>query len=88
MLFIFSYCYLIAEEPLSEARHWSDDAVFSGRAFYQSSHNPGRLVIDRVRVQDEALYKCRVDFQLQPTTISQVQLSVNSKFKFKSKMMK
>ena len=88
MLFIFSYCYLIAEKPLSEARHWSDDVAFSGRAFYQSSHNPGRLVIDRVRIQDEALYKCRVDFQLQPTTISQVQLSVNSKFKFKSKMMK
>ena len=71
---------MIAEKPLGEARHWSDDTVFGGRAFYQASHNPGRLVIDDVKIYDEALYKCRVDFKVQPTTISQVKLNVNSKF--------
>ena len=80
-LFIYYfYCYLIAEKSLAEARHWSDDTVFEGRAFYQASHNPGRLVIDGVQTDDEGLYKCRVDFKVQPTTISQVKLKVNSKF--------
>ena len=71
---------MIAEKSLAEARHWSDDTVFEGRAFYQASHNLGRLVIDGVQTDDEGLYKCRVDFKVQPTTISQVKLKVNSKF--------
>ena len=79
-LFVLFYCYLIAEKPLGEARHWSDDTVFEGRAFYQAAHNPGRLVINSVSIYDQTLYKCRVDFKVQPTTISQVQLNVNSKF--------
>ena len=72
------YCHLIVEKSLPEARHWSDDAVLEGRAFFQSSHSPGRLVIDRVKIYDQGLYKCRVDFKIQPTTISQVNLTINS----------
>ena len=74
------YCYLIAAKSLSAARHWSDDTVFEGRAFYQSSHSPGRLVIDNVKIYDQGLYKCRVDFKIQPTTISQVNLTINSEY--------
>ena len=73
------YCHLIAGKSLPGARHWADDAVFEGRAFFQSAHSPGRLVIDSVKVYDAGLYKCRVDFKIQPTTISQVNLTINSK---------
>ena len=69
----------IVDSRLEDARHWSDDKTFAGRAFYQSSI--GRLLIDDVKIQDEGIYKCRVDFKVQPTTISSVNLTVNSKSK-------
>ena len=52
--------------------------MFGGRAFYTASHSPGRLVIDGVQPGDQATYTCRVDFKLAPTTISLVNLTVQS----------
>ena len=69
-------CFL--DQQLEEARHWSDDKVLEGRAFFRSSVQPGRLVIDNVKPFDAGIYKCRVDFKIQPTTISHVNLTVNS----------
>ena len=34
-------------------------------------------MVEGVRVKDRGVYRCRVDFQIQPTTISRVDLSVN-----------
>ena len=52
--------------------------MFGGRAFYTASHSPGRLVVDQVQPGDQATYTCRVDFKLAPTTISLVNLTVQS----------
>ena len=52
--------------------------MFGGRAFYTASHSPGRLVLDQVQPGDQATYTCRVDFKLAPTTISLVNLTVQS----------
>ena len=68
------------DHNLDEARHWSDDKTLEGRAFFRSTVSPGRLVIDNVRPSDAGVYKCRVDFKIQPTTISHVRLNINSKF--------
>ena len=65
---------------MEDARHWSDDKALEGRAFFRSSVNPGRLVIDNIKPFDAGVYKCRVDFKIQPTTISHVNLTVNSEF--------
>ena len=73
--------YVILDDPLENARHWSDDKKLEGRGFFRSSVNPGRLVIDNVKHLDGGMYKCRVDFQHQPTTISHVNLTVNSEWK-------
>lgn len=66
------------DKTLEEARHWSDDKVLEGRAFFRSSLSPGRLMIDSVKLYDDGTYKCRVDFKIQPTTISHVNLTVNT----------
>ncbi len=61
-----------------EARHWSDDSVLAGRAFFRAP-GPGqmaRLQLDSVKASDRALYKCRVDFRKAPTRISYVGLDV------------
>ena len=68
-----------ADKTLEEGRHWSDDKVLEGRAFFRTSLSPGRLMIDTVKIDDDGIYKCRVDFKIQPTTISHVNFTVNSK---------
>ena len=64
---------------LEDGRHWSDDKVLEGRAFFRSSLSPGRLLLDSVKLADAGIYTCRVDFRIQPTAITHVNLTVNSK---------
>lgn len=69
-------CRSIAGKSYLSARHWSDDAVLEGRAFFRGDNNPGRLVLDNINPYDQGLYKCRVDFATAPTRISSVMLDV------------
>ena len=64
-----------------EARHWSDDKVLTGRAFFRGDHDPGRLILESVSNKDQGVYKCRVDFRKAPTRISNVNLNVIGKCK-------
>ena len=50
--------------------------VSQGRAFFRGDNNPGRLVLDNISPGDEGLYKCRVDFAVAPTRISNILLDV------------
>ena len=72
---------IVLDDPLENARHWSDDKKLEGRGFFRTSVSPGRLVIDNVKTSDGGMYKCRVDWQHQPTTISHVNLTVNSEWR-------
>ena len=67
------------EVSLEDGRHWSDDKVLQGRAFFRSSMSPGRLLLDTVKLSDAGTYICRVDFKIQPTAITNIKLTVNSK---------
>ena len=67
------------EVSLEDGRHWSDDKVLEGRAFFRSSLSPGRFLLDTVKPSDAGTYTCRVDFKIQPTAITNVNLTVNSK---------
>ena len=64
------------DKSYEEARHWSDDKVLTGRAFFRGDHDPGRLILDNVGAKDQGVYKCRVDFRKAPTRISNVNLNV------------
>ena len=68
--------FWISGKSYISARHWSDDAVLEGRAFFRGDNNPGRLVLDNINQLDQGLYKCRVDFATAPTRISSVLLDV------------
>ena len=58
------------------ARHWSDDGILEGRAFFRGDNNPGRLVLDNISPLDQGAYKCRVDFAAAPTRMSNILLDV------------
>ena len=60
---------IISGKSYLSARHWSDDSVLEGRAFFRGDSNPGRLVLDNINSYDQGLYKCRVDFAIAPTRI-------------------
>lgn len=74
--FIFRYDTRGEEKNYDEARHWSDDKVLTGRAFFRGDNDPGRLILDNVGGRDQGIYKCRVDFRKAPTRISNVNLNV------------
>ena len=50
--------------------------MLQGRAFFRGDNNPGRLVLDNISPGGKGLYKCRVDFAVAPTRISNILLDV------------
>lgn len=60
----------------AEARHWSEEKILGGRAFFRGDLKPARLVIDKVKATDAGIYRCRADFYRAPTTISHMKLDV------------
>ena len=65
-----------------EARHWSDEKVLGGRAFFRGDQTPARLVLDNVQPEDGGQYRCRVDFYRAPTTIEPMELDIIGKLCF------
>ncbi|XP_011303548.1 nephrin-like [Fopius arisanus] len=58
-----------------EARNWSDNVV-QPRARFVTSQKPAVLVLERIQLDDEGIYRCRVDFKKSPTRNCQVNLTV------------
>ena len=61
-------------------KHWSDDQPrgFGSRARLVISPHPAQLMIENVRENDAAVYRCRVDFKSSQTRNSLVTLSIIS----------
>ena len=72
--YIFSYD--TRGQSHAEARHWSEEKILGGRAFFRGDLKPARLVIDNVKGTDAGDYRCRADFYRAPTTISHMRLDV------------
>ena len=75
-VFINHHRYDVRGKSHKDARHWSDDRTLAGRAFFRGDQRPARLVLDNIRDDDRAVYKCRVDYDRAPTRISNVALDI------------
>lgn len=63
----------------SQANSWSSPHHFDSRAFFRTSSTPAELVIDKLRENDEGVYRCRVDFRNSPTRNQKVNLTIIGK---------
>ncbi|KAG7163316.1 Nephrin-like 2 [Homarus americanus] len=57
-------------------RHWSDEQMLGSRAELEVSTSPALLRVSSLTLNDQGLYTCRVDFKLQPTKTTRVNLTV------------
>ncbi|XP_071744749.1 neural cell adhesion molecule 2 isoform X2 [Lepeophtheirus salmonis] len=59
-----------------DAKHWSAKHPFGNRAYFRVGNDPTFLLIDAIRLEDEGVYRCRVDYRNSPTRNIKLNLTV------------
>ncbi|KAJ9598133.1 hypothetical protein L9F63_026762, partial [Diploptera punctata] len=62
--------------PFTKALYWSDSNAFGPRAYFVTGSKPAGLTLESVQLDDEGIYRCRVDFKNSPTRNFQINLTV------------
>ncbi|XP_068896436.1 protein turtle homolog A-like isoform X3 [Tenebrio molitor] len=70
------YSFDVRGRPFNKALHWSDPKVFGPRAYFVTVSKPAALTLDGVSLDDEGIYRCRVDFRTTPTRNFAINLTV------------
>uniref|UniRef100_A0A1I8NIL5 Ig-like domain-containing protein n=1 Tax=Musca domestica TaxID=7370 RepID=A0A1I8NIL5_MUSDO len=70
------YNFDVRGRQFGQARLWSSPSAFGTRAYFSSTSHPAQLKIDSVRLEDEGVYRCRVDFRNSPTRNLKINLTV------------
>lgn len=65
--------------PIGQAKLWSSPTVFGSRAFFSTANRPAQLKVDNIKLSDEGMYRCRVDFRNSPTRNLKINLTVIGK---------
>lgn len=77
----FGLSFDTRNKPLHEGKHWADDALFGGRAFFRHNDSPPTLTLNGAKENDDGVYQCRVDFLESPTRNTRVNLTVIGKLR-------
>ncbi|XP_055382348.1 protein turtle homolog A [Condylostylus longicornis] len=70
------YSFDVRGRQFGQAKLWSSPSAFGQRAYFSSTSHPAQLKVDNVKLTDEGLYRCRVDFRNSPTRNVKVNLTV------------
>lgn len=75
-----NYSVDIRERDISDPKRWSDETVFSNRAYFLFEKNPAELAIQNAKESDSGVYRCRVDFKIGQTKNSIINLTILGEF--------
>ncbi|CAG9789231.1 unnamed protein product [Diatraea saccharalis] len=70
------YSFDVRGRSFNKALQWSDPNAFGPRAYFATVARPAALTLDTVQLDDEGIYRCRVDFKNSPTRNFQIRLAV------------
>ncbi|XP_021920840.1 carcinoembryonic antigen-related cell adhesion molecule 1-like [Zootermopsis nevadensis] len=70
------YSFDVRGRPFTKALYWSDNNAFGPRAYFVTGSNPAGLTLESVQLDDQGIYRCRVDFKNSPTRNFQINLTV------------
>ncbi|CAG9130947.1 unnamed protein product [Plutella xylostella] len=70
------FSFDVRGRSFNKALHWSDPLAFGRRAYFVTMSQPSSLTVEAVQLDDEGLYRCRVDFKNSPTRNFQIRLAV------------
>ncbi|KAL0868234.1 hypothetical protein ABMA27_007767 [Loxostege sticticalis] len=70
------YSFDVRGRSFNKALHWSDPLAFGRRAYFVTMSRPSSLTVDAIQLDDEGIYRCRVDFKNSPTRNFQIRLNV------------
>ncbi|XP_003702634.2 sidestep III [Megachile rotundata] len=70
------YSFDVRGRAFNEALNWSNSTVVGPRACFITDTRPATFSLGAVQLDDEGIYRCRVDFKNSPTKNFQVNLTV------------
>ncbi|RVE55340.1 hypothetical protein evm_000238 [Chilo suppressalis] len=70
------YSFDVRGRSFNKALQWSDPGAFGPRAYFATVARPAALTLNSVQLDDEGVYRCRVDFKNSPTRNFQIRLTV------------
>ncbi|XP_076268336.1 protein turtle homolog A-like isoform X1 [Rhynchophorus ferrugineus] len=70
------YSVDVRGRPVNKALRWSDKEVFGPRAYFVFVSKPAALTLEGVQLDDQGIYRCRVDFKTSPTRNFAINLTV------------
>lgn len=75
----YHFSFDVRGRSFGQAKLWSSDIAFGKRAYFRTATKPAQLLVDELHLEDEGLYRCRVDFRNSPTRNSKINLTVIGK---------
>lgn len=76
----FYFSFDVRGRPIGQAKLWSSPTVFGSRAYFSTAQRPAQLKVDNIKLSDEGMYRCRVDFRNSPTRNLKINLTVIGKW--------
>ncbi|XP_050293080.1 hemicentin-1 isoform X2 [Anthonomus grandis grandis] len=70
------YSFDVRGRAFTKALQWSDPNMFGPRAYFVTVSKPAALTLDGVTLDDEGVYRARVDFKMSPSRNCAVNLTV------------
>ncbi|XP_070493801.1 neural cell adhesion molecule 2 [Chironomus tepperi] len=70
------YSFDVRGRQFGQAKLWSSPAAFGERAFFRTASHPAQLLVDDIKLSDEGMYRCRVDFRNSPTRNLKINFTV------------